>query len=224
MRWRPSLSIVVCARNEEGSVFKVLHGLSRVFPDAELILVDNGSTDATVREALRIPGIKVVFEPQAGKGHAIRAGAAAALGQFLLFHDADAEYSVEDAAQVVREAQCLRGLAIGVRVVSFASLRWSSWLANELIRRILQRRFAVAVQDVLSGTRCLPKEAFDALGTRAPGFAIETEMTLRCLQQRLPLAQPSVRYFPRNQASGKKIKARDMVGLLRAALLDIRPR
>lgn len=215
---RPQLSIVVPAKNEARSVQTVLLALRRSFPDAELILVDNGSTDGTARLAVEIEGVKIVSEGQAGKGCAMRAGARAAQGEFLLFHDADVEYEVRDAVDVVANTMAEGGCGVGVRHVSFDRLRWSSWLANRVIQFLLRRRFDVRVPDVLSGTRCFRRDEFLALDTQAHGFGIETEMVVTCLKSSMPLHYAAVRYTPRTGAQGKKIRAYHLFSLMRLAL------
>lgn len=212
------LSIVVPARNEAASVQQVLRALREVFPQAELLLVDNGSHDGTAELAAQIDGVKVVLEMRPGKGRAMRTGAAIATGEFLLFHDADTEYDVRDAALVVERAYLTRSCVIGVRLVSFDALKWSSWLANWLIQQLLRLRFGARVADVLSGTRCLPRADFISLRTTSEGFGIETEQAAACLKKGLPIHYANVRYTPRGGAQGKKIRSYHLLSLVRIAL------
>jgi glycosyltransferase involved in cell wall biosynthesis len=212
-----SLSIIVPARNEGRVVRKVLGNLRARFPDAELILVNNGSTDNTEAEALAV-GCRVVNEPAAGKGRAMVAGARAASNEWLLFHDADTEYEVADALQVVSTAMLTGHCAIGVRMVAFYHLRWSSWLANRVIQALLEWRFGVRVPDVLTGTRCMRKNVYLGLAPTAKGFGIETQLTVACLKRGLPIDEVPVRYIPRSKAQGKKIRAWHLLSLMRIAL------
>lgn len=214
----PLLSIVVPAKNEAQSVQGILRALRETFPDAELVLVDNGSTDGTAQLATAIEGVKVVEENRPGKGHAMRAGARVARGEYLLFHDADVEYEVRDAVDVVANTVREEGCGVGVRHVSFDRLRWSSWLANRVIQFLLRVRFGVRVPDVLSGTRCFRRDRFLALNTQAHGFGIETEMVVACLKAGMPLHYAAVRYTPRTGAQGKKIRAYHLFSLMRLAL------
>lgn len=214
----PALSIIIPARNESRSVQAVLRALRATFPKAEILLVDNGSTDGTAGLAAKVEGVRVITEVRPGKGHAMRAGAQAALGDYLLFHDADTEYEVTDALAVVDKAFMLSGCVIGVRHVSFERLRWSSWLANRLIQALLRRRFGLTVADVLSGTRCMRKSEFLQLDTRAAGFGIETEIAVTCLKQGLAVHYADVRYTPRSGAEGKKIRPYHLFSLIRIAL------
>ena len=212
-----NLSIVIPARNEARSVQQVLRALRSHFPGAEVLLVDNGSTDGTSELASQVEGVRVVREARPGKGHAMREGVRVARGAFVLFHDADTEYEVRDAQAVVARTIEKGGCGIGVRHVSFERLRWSSWIANRIIQGLLQYRFGHVVSDVLSGTRCLRKEDFLKLQTRSAGFGIETEIAVACLKAGVPIHYADVRYTPRTGAEGKKIRAYHLFSLIRLA-------
>lgn len=212
------LSIVVAARNEAVSVTDVLRLLKDQFPFAELILVDNASTDDTASRAATVPDVRVVTEPRPGKGRAMRTGAEAASGAFVLFHDADTEYEVRDAVAVVERSMSAGHCVIGARVVAFDYLRWSSWLANRLVQLLLRARFGVRVADVLSGTRCMRRVDFLSLDTRSAGFGIETELAVACLRKGLTLEHRYVRYTPRTGKQGKKIRAYHLLSLIRIAM------
>ncbi|MEX3984212.1 glycosyltransferase family 2 protein [Paraburkholderia sp. EG287A] len=212
-----ALTIVVPARNEARVVGKVLRRLQQQFPDAELLLVNNGSTDDTEAVALAT-GCRVINEPAPGKGRAMLAGARAASNDWLLFHDADTEYETADAVQVVATAMLTGHCAIGVRMVAFDHVRPSSWLANRVIQWMLHRRYGVWVRDVLTGTRCMRRSLFLSLDASAKGFGIETQLTLGCIKRGVPIDEVPVRYIPRSKAQGKKIRAWHLWSLMRIAM------
>lgn len=212
------LSIVVCARNEEDSVATILGKLSRCFPGAELILVDNCSTDATAACARAVEGVVVVLEPTLGKGGAMRTGAAKATRSWLLFHDADLEYEVEDAVRVVNTAMQNNSPCTGFRMVAYGQILASSWLANRLIQALLKLKTGFEIPDVLSGTRCLRTEAFRALNTKSVRFGIETEITRGVLAGTSKVFWEPVRFYPRSLAAGKKIRVWHLIELIRQAL------
>ena len=125
------LSIVVPAYNEELRIEATLRGIqcyaaARPFR-VEVIVVDDGSTDATAEIAATFPGVRILrVSPNRGKGHAVRHGALAAAGKFLLFTDADLSAPIEAAdtlfaalessgADVAIGSRALRRDLIGVR-------------------------------------------------------------------------------------------------------------
>jgi glycosyltransferase involved in cell wall biosynthesis len=96
------LSIVVPAYNEELRIEATLRKI-RAYADAqqyrvEVIVVDDGSTDATVQVVSKFPEVRILrVSPNRGKGYAVRHGALSAAGEFVLFTDADLSAPIEDA-------------------------------------------------------------------------------------------------------------------------------
>jgi len=206
------LSIVIPARNEACAIHAVLVSMRNVFPDAEIIVVDNNSDDGTAQIAARVEGVKVVNEQRLGKGQAMRSGAIAATRPVLLFHDADAEYSISDSREV---AQALlnfpvehrnKVMAIGVRAWRLHWLPVISFAVNGLLRAIFKMRFQYAPEDILTGTRCLTRTSFLLMDTQSTSFSIETEISRKAIEYNFLVTSSSVRYSPRKHHEGKKIR------------------
>jgi glycosyltransferase involved in cell wall biosynthesis len=108
---RPVVSVVVPARNEEACLGLCLQSLAtQTGIPFEIIVVDDGSTDRTRKIAESFSGVRVVdpgpLPPNwTGKNHAMAAGAAVALGEWLLFTDADTVHKPGSLVRAVAEAQ-----------------------------------------------------------------------------------------------------------------------
>src|SRR5437660_6856662 len=108
---RPSVSVIVPARNEEASLRACLESLlAQVGIEFEIIVVDDGSTDGTRGIAQSFPDVRVI-EPGplppgwTGKNNAVTAGAREAQGRWLLFTDADTVHKTGSLARAVAESE-----------------------------------------------------------------------------------------------------------------------
>lgn len=219
------------ARNEEATITECLAALRLALPQADLVVVDNASTDHTGLRAHRAGAI-VRYEPTPGKGYAVSAGIVWALQRdydWLILHDADGEYEAADLVGLLAACEAVRPrgavMGVGLRQVALGQVLWRSLLANWLARRALQISVGGAVPaDILTGARI-----FDALGARQlfnreragrskvlKGFELETALTRRALLAATQIVTAPVRYTPR-AAHQKKIRARDLLPILKAA-------
>src|SRR5687767_8347975 len=99
MSSEPQISVVIPCLNEEEAVGKVVdrafEGIRKSGRTGEVVVVDNGSTDASA-EVAAAHGARVVTEPRRGYGNAYLTGLAAAHGEFIVMGDADETYPLEE--------------------------------------------------------------------------------------------------------------------------------
>jgi glycosyltransferase involved in cell wall biosynthesis len=123
-----SLSIIVPAYNESArlgkSLSEIFNYLSRVYPDSEVIVVDDGSTDDTVAVAERsfegrndIPAKVIRINPNRGKGFVVRTGLLAARGDVALFTDADLSTPIDETPKLLKAIEDGADLAFGSRAL-----------------------------------------------------------------------------------------------------------
>jgi glycosyltransferase involved in cell wall biosynthesis len=111
VRSRPTVSIIVPARNEQISLGACLESLiAQADVSLEIIVVDDGSSDGTGKIAESFPGVQIIsagaLRPRwTGKNNAVFAGAAVARGEWLLFTDADTVHSAGSLARALGEAR-----------------------------------------------------------------------------------------------------------------------
>ena len=130
---KPEISIIIPALNEEVSMRETLESLE-AFENAEIILVDGGSADATVSIAENFD-VKILHAPERGRGAQLRFGAAAAAGDILWFVHADT--TVEpDAVEQIKTALLEARAAGGNFTIRFdgarRAARFLTWLYPNL--------------------------------------------------------------------------------------------
>ena len=218
--------VIVPAYNEAATIVNCIRELRKAIPSADILVVDNASTDGTAEIARQL-GVAGLREPKPGKGHAVCTGMRQVLAagyDWVALHDADDEYSAFDLGQLisnlVASAPNEAVMGVGVREFSVGKVLWRSLLANWLAQQALAWKTGSLVpNDILTGARVFNRAAAQKLFDRAPikGFELEAELTRRALQANVKIVEGSIRYRPRAVAE-KKIKPSDMFPILRACL------
>jgi glycosyltransferase involved in cell wall biosynthesis len=155
----PGLSVILPAKNEAASLGSLLAELRERLPSAELIVVDDGSTDRT-GEVAREGGARVVRHPASrGNGAAVKSGARAARGETLVFMDADGQHRPEEIPKLLARLEEGYDLVVGTRsAAAHASL--PRRLANGLYNRLASWLTGMKILDLTSGFRAVRREAF----------------------------------------------------------------
>ena len=110
-----SLSIIIPARNEERGLSQLLPELRALFPEAEIIVVNDASTDTTAK-ICRENNVTIITHPYGiGNGAAIKTGARKASGSVLVFMDADGQHSPQDIQKLLSKLDEGYDMAVGAR-------------------------------------------------------------------------------------------------------------
>ncbi len=187
------LSIVIPAYNEELRISETLVSISEFLAerdlDDEVIVVDDGSTDATVdvvhSHAHRFSRLQVlVGNRNVGKGHAVRRGMLAATGRHRLFLDADNSTDVREfdrlvaaaAEEPIEPAVVIASLAVDGAHVAVAQPGLRSVLGR-LGNALIQRLVLPGISDTQRGFKLFTGEASDAIfrRCRTDGWAFDVE-------------------------------------------------
>jgi glycosyltransferase involved in cell wall biosynthesis len=169
-----------------------------------VIVVDDGSTDATHEVAKAHAAIALRHERNRGKGAAIRTGLLEAARQGFraaVTVDADGQHPASSARIVLRATNDARALVLGVRDLVRDGAPMSNRVGNAVSNFFLSKFAGRALRDTQCGLRRYPVNETLELGCRADGYAFEGEVLLRALGAGFPLVEVAVAaVYP---ASGK---------------------
>jgi hypothetical protein len=204
------LTVLVAARDEEATIARTVAALRAAFPDAEVIVGDDGSRDGTA-DAAEAAGATVIRLPRLGKGQALSAAERAAPVGRLLLCDAELEGDLTPLVNghgelVIAAFERRQGGGFGV--------------AKAVARALVRRRAGIDQREPLSGQRALSPRVRAATFPLAPGFGCEVRMTIDAARAGLRVEEVSLPLTHR--ATGRDVRgfvhrARQLVDTVLAA-------
>lgn len=182
------LSIILPAKNEAPALTELLPRLRAIHSDAEIIVVDDGSTDGTPEICAR-SNVKCLTSPYSmGNGAAIKRGARAATGDILIFMDGDGQHDPVDVARLLGKLEEGYDMVVGAR-------DWGSQagvgrgIANTLYNWLASRMTGHLIADLTSGFRAARADKFrEFLHLLPNGFSYPTTSTMAFFRSAYPVA------------------------------------
>jgi glycosyltransferase involved in cell wall biosynthesis len=193
-----TLSIILPAKNEAASLKTLAPKLRASYPDAEILVVNDGSTDRT-EEVAEAAGLKTVSHPYSiGNGAAVKTGARTATGDILVFMDADGQHDPDDIRRLLAKMDQGYEMVVGARTTdTHASLHRR--LANRFYNRLASWMTGYPIQDLTSGFRVARARHFRKFVYLLPnGFSYPTTSTMAFFRSGLPVAYVPIRAAQRD--------------------------
>jgi glycosyltransferase involved in cell wall biosynthesis len=209
----PMCDLVLPCRDEAPALASLL---PRIPPTFSVVVVDNGSSDATAGVA-RAHGARVVTEPTPGYGAAVHAGLLAATHDHVAFMDGDGSFDPDDLVPLLAEVAAGRAdLAVGRRrPVARGVWPWHARLGNALVVAWLRRRAGLVARDI-APMRVTRRSALLDLDVRDRRFGYPVELLQKASRAEWKVVELDVAYHPRAEGTRSKVSG-SVRGTARAA-------
>jgi len=200
------LSIVLPARNEAAGLARLLPELVASQPQAEIIVVDDGSTDETAA-VCAAHGVRVVRHPYSmGNGAAVKSGARVASGELLVLMDADGQHRPEDIPRLLAPLAEGYEMVVGARRDD-GQASWLRLQGNRIYNRLASLMTGFPIEDLTSGFRAVRARHFRKFLYLLPnGFSYPTTSTMAFFRSALPVAYVPIRTERRRGAGRSHIR------------------
>ncbi len=212
------LSVIIPCYNEQNTIGKIIRAVvASPVPNKEIIVVDDGSTDAT-RDLLKselVPMVdKLIFhERNMGKGAALRSGIREATGDIVIVQDADLEYNPQEFPLMIEP------IVTGMADVVFGSrfmggkphrvLYFWHYAGNTLLTLLSNMLTNMNLTDMETCYKAFRREIIQSINIEEERFGFEPEITAKVAKMRVRIYEVGISYYGRSYAEGKKINWKD---------------
>lgn len=205
------LTVVIPAFNEEGAIAEEIDGLHAVLAPLartyEIIVVDDGSSDATAERA-EATECRLIRQPfNRGYGAALKRGIREARSELVVITDADGTYPAEDIPRLLEEAEAY-DMVVGARTGSDVHVSWMRWPAKLTLRVLASYLAGVRIPDLNSGLRVMRRSHVMQYARILPNaFSFTTTITLSLLCNDYTVKYVPINY--RKRVGASKIRPTD---------------
>ncbi len=201
------IAVLIPAYNEMLTVGKVVKDFKKALPEATIYVLDNNSTDGT-GELAKKAGATVVLVRKPGKGNVVQYALDEIDADYYLMVDGDDTYPAEAARGLlapVMEGKC--DMVVGSRLQGFKKEKKRAMhkIGNQIILWALYFCFPTSIKDMLSGYRAMNRDLVKSLNLLSTGFTIETEITIKALEQNFKIRELPIDYRERPKGSVSKL-------------------
>jgi glycosyltransferase involved in cell wall biosynthesis len=219
------VSVVMPCLNEEDAIgvciAEALGSVAAMGLSGEVVVVDNGSTDDSIRVA-RAAGARVIHEPERGYGNACRRGLSEARGRYLVMGDSDGTYDFTALPDFVWPLIDGVDMVIGNRLNKEMEAKAMPWLhryvGNPVLTGTMNLIYRSDIGDAHCGLRSITRPFFDQLELSSPGMEFASEFLIEAVQHDVTIEQVPIVYRRRLGGQPKLRTFRDGFRHLRLML------
>lgn len=216
------ISIIIPCFNEEKTIAEMLKRVSSVdfgTTKTEIIVVNDGSTDATESELTniksKIPHLTVIHHKKnKGKGAAVVTGMKSATGDIIAIQDADLEYDPQFLPKLVKPILEKKAKVVyGTRLKRAPNLKkdernplfLSHYFGNKFLSFVTSVLYGQNITDMETCYKLFPRDALKNIKIKARGFEFEPEITAKLLKKGFHITEIPITTTPRGYGEGKKL-------------------
>ena len=221
----PEVAVLIPCFNEEKTITKVINDFRHELPEAEIIVFDNNSTDATSELAVA-NGAILMKEKRQGKGFVINSMFKEVVADIYVMVDGDDTYPANRVHDLIAPVASEEfDMVVGQRLTSHTQKAFPPlhYFGNRLVCWLINRTFSTRLKDPMSGYRVFNRSLARQCPIVAKGFDVETEMTLQLLYRNQKISEIEVDYRERPAGSFSKLKTFRDGGKVLYKLLTIVP-
>jgi glycosyltransferase involved in cell wall biosynthesis len=191
------LSIILPAKNEAKSLASLLPRLHELYPDEEIIVVDDGSEDDT-KSVCSENSVKVISHVYSmGNGAAIKTGARNATGNILVFMDADGQHKPDNIDRLLEKLNAGFDMVVGARHAD-THASFARQVANSFYNKVASWMTGYPIEDLTSGFRAARARHFNKFIYLLPNkFSYPTTITMAFFRSGLPVGYVPIKALNR---------------------------
>jgi glycosyltransferase involved in cell wall biosynthesis len=200
-------TVAIPCYNEATTIAKVVSDFRKELPEAEILVVDNASSDDSGARAEKA-GARVVREKRRGKGYVMQTILETVDADVCVIVDGDDTYFAEDVHQLLAPVTSDQAdMVVGDRLKEASSVALTDVhrFGNRVILAIINMAFRTKFQDVLSGYRVMNRNFMSTVPLITGGFETETELTLQALEKGMVIREMPIRNRARPEGSVSKL-------------------